>query len=46
MRGEDVSHDIVIDVHAECLVDLLRDPWASKPWVALLQLNDGLDKLW
>ena len=46
MRGEDASHDSFINADSECLVYLLRDPWASKPWVVLLQLNDGLDKLW
>jgi hypothetical protein len=44
MRGEDASRYVFIDVDAKCLVDLLCDPWAAKPWVTLFQLDDGLDK--
>ncbi len=38
------SHYVFVDVDAKCFVDLLCDPWAAKPWVALFQLNDGLDE--
>jgi len=44
MRGQDPPHHIFIDVDPECLVDLLCDPQASKPWVALLHCHDGLDQ--
>ena len=37
MRGQ-------IDLDTECLVDLLCDSRASKPGVALLHCNDGLDE--
>jgi hypothetical protein len=33
MSGKDTPHHIFIDFDAECLVDLLRDPWAAKPWL-------------
>ena len=36
MGGEDTPYDIFINIGAERLVDLLGDPGAAEPWVALL----------
>ena len=44
MNGKYTPHHIFIDVDSERFVDLLRDPWASEPWVALLHFDDGLDE--
>jgi hypothetical protein len=44
MDGKDTSHDVLVDVDAEGLIDLLCDSSASEPWVALLHCNDGLDE--
>jgi hypothetical protein len=44
MCGEDAPDHIFIDFDSERFVDLLRDPWTSKPWVAPFQFNDGLDE--
>ena len=44
MCGEDTAHYIFIDADSKRFVDLLRDPRASEPWVALLQFDDSLDE--
>ena len=33
MCGEDTPNHIFIEVDSKCLIDLLRDPWTTKPWV-------------
>ncbi len=43
MCSEDTPRNIFIDVDSECLVNLLCDPWASVPWIASFEINDGLD---
>ncbi len=44
MIGKDTSYEIFINVSAERLVDLLRDPWTAEPWIASFTLDDGLDE--
>ncbi len=41
MCDEDTPDHIFIDVDSERFVDLLRDPWASEPWIAPFQFNNG-----
>jgi hypothetical protein len=35
------SDHIFIDVHSECFVNLLRYTGTAKPWITLLQFDDG-----
>ena len=44
--GEDTPDHIFIDIDPECLVDLLRDPWTSVPWISALHFNDGMDEFY
>ncbi len=44
MFSKDTSHNIFIDIGAERLIDLLRDPWATEVWIASFQFDDGLDE--
>ena len=44
MFSKDASHNIFIDIGAERLIDLLRDPWATEAWIASFQFDDGLDE--
>ncbi len=44
MRGEDAPHHIFVDIGSKCFIDLLRDPWAAKPWIALFHFDDRLDE--
>ncbi len=44
MRGENTPHYIFIEVGFKRFVDLLRDPWAAKPWIALFHFDDRLDE--
>lgn len=44
MFSEYTPNQILIDIDPECLGDLLSDSAAAIAWVALLQLNDGLDE--
>ena len=44
MFSEDTPCHILIDVGSKDFVDLLCDPWAAKPWVALFHFNDRLDE--
>jgi hypothetical protein len=37
MCGEDTPHHIFIDIGSKRFIYLLCDPWAAKPWVALLE---------
>ena len=40
--GEDTPHHILIDIDPERLIDLLRDPCTSVPWISALNFNDGM----
>jgi hypothetical protein len=40
MCGEDAPYHIFIDSGAKCFIDLLCDPWAAKPWIALFHFDD------
>jgi hypothetical protein len=44
MCGKDAPHHIFINIGSKCFIDLLCDPWAAKPWIALFHFNDCLDK--
>ena len=44
MRGEDAPHHVFIDMGSKRFIYLLRDPWATKPWVTLFHFDDGLDE--
>ena len=42
MCGEDAPHHIFIDIGTKRFINLLSDPWAAEPRVALFYLDDGL----
>jgi len=42
MCGKDAPHHIFINIGSKCFIDLLCDPWAAKPWIALFHFNDCL----
>ena len=44
MCGEDAPQLIFIDIGSKRFIDLLRDPWAAKPWIALFHFDDCLDE--
>ena len=44
MCGKDAPHHIFVDIGSKCFIDLLCDPWAAKPWIALFYFNNRLDK--
>ena len=44
MCGEDAPHHIFVDIGSKCFIDLLRDPWAAKPGIALFHFDDRLDE--
>jgi len=44
MFSEDAPDLVLVDIDPECPGDLLRYTKTTKVWVALLELNDGLDE--
>jgi hypothetical protein len=41
--GEHVAHDVPVDGDAERARDDARDPWATEPRMARLELDEGAD---
>lgn len=44
MCGKNTPDHIFVDADSERFVDLLRDAWASEPWIASFQFDDHLDE--
>ena len=44
MFGEHAMYDVLVDVESERAGDDARDPWTAEPWIARLELDDGLDE--
>ena len=44
MFGEDPTNDILVDLHAEGMRDLLGDSHAAETRIASLHLDDGRDE--
>ncbi len=43
MLGQNSTDDVLVDLDAEGFGDLLRNPWAAKPRISSLHLDNGLD---
>ena len=43
VRQEHSAHDVLINRHAECVIDLLRDALIAESGIASLHLDDGRD---
>ena len=43
LRREDSAHDVLVNLHAECMRDLLGDALIAKSVVTKLHLDDGRD---
>lgn len=46
MRVKDSPHDILINLNAEGIGDLLGDPRTAETWVTSFHLDDGTNVFW
>ena len=45
MSRENTPHDIFVDLDTESDADCVRDARTTKPWVSLLEFDDGIDEI-